>query len=273
MKRIIIFIIALILAFLFFPFPKNLGPQHLPQKAEAATLNTDSFIDEAGETLFSALLPPPDDWPQPLFLLWRVVHLDRVLHSDKGDENWVKLDNIPIKTRQALIAIEDKRFYEHSGIDIDGILRATLANIQAGDVVQGGSTLTQQLVKNILLSSEQNMGRKFTEAVLALILEAHYSKEDILEMYFNTTYFGAGATGINEAAWTYFGKSPADLSLAESATIASLPYAPSALNPYENPDGCRKRRNLVLSTMFKNGFIDEAAASEAREQELILAEF
>ncbi|MFR4383908.1 MAG: transglycosylase domain-containing protein [Phascolarctobacterium sp.] len=135
---------------------------------------------------------------------------------------------------KALIAIEDHDFYNHGAIAIDGILRATLVNLSAGEVVQGGSTLTQQFVKNVFLSHEQSMERKIEEAILSLMLEDNYSKDEILELYLNTTYLGAG-TGIKQASQTYFGKAPSALTLAEATVIASLPYAPTALNPLENP--------------------------------------
>lgn len=167
--------------------------------------------------------------------------------------------------QQALLAIEDHNFYNHGAIDMDGILRAALVNITAGEVVQGGSTITQQLTKNLFLSQEQTMSRKAEEAILALVLEHHYSKDQLLEIYFNTTYFGAGATGIQAAAATYFNKAPNELQLAECAVIASLPYAPSALNPLENPEGCKKRQRLVLQTMVKRGYIGTTMAVKQQQ--------
>ena len=124
-----------------------------------------------------------------------------------------------------MLAIEDHNFYNHGAIDVDGILRATLVNITAGEVVQGGSTITQQLTKNLFLSQEQTLIRKTEEALLSLVMEQHYSKDQLLEIYFNTTYFGAGATGIKSAALTYFDKLPQEMQLAECAIIAALPYA------------------------------------------------
>lgn len=153
-----------------------------------------------------------------------------------------------------------------------GILRAMFVNISAGEIVQGGSTLTQQLAKNMFLSQEQTMSRKVYEVMFSLMLEDKFSKDQILEMYFNTTYFGNGATGITAAARSYFGKTPAEMNLAECAVIASLPYAPSALNPYENPEGCKKRQHLVLDTMVKRGFIGETVANAAKEKTIYLAD-
>ena len=128
---------------------------------------------------------------------------------------------------------------------------------------QGGSTLTQQMVKNVFLSSEQTIARKAEEAVLATWVERKYSKDEVLEMYFNTTYFGAGAYGIRDAAKKYFGKDPSQLTLPEGAMLAAMPYAPSALNPYENPGGCAKRVRLVLKEMLKYGYIGNTELTDA----------
>ena len=194
-----------------------------------------------------------------------VWHVEETVKSLRSDPDWLKLQQIPDHTRKALLAIEDHDFYKHGALDISGIARAAFANLKAGEVRQGGSTLTQQMVKNVFLSSEQTFARKAEEAVLATWIERKYSKDEVLEMYFNTTYFGAGAYGILDAAKKYFGKEPAQLTLGESAMLAAMPYAPSALNPYENPSGCAKRVRLVLKEMLKYGYIgnteyDAAAA-------------
>lgn len=212
-----------------------------------------------------------ENWPKPLYITWQVQHLKESAQQKIGQQNWIPLKNMPKTLVQAIVAVEDRRFYEHSGIDIDGIVRATLVNIQADEVVQGASTITQQLIKNNILNSEQTMGRKISEAALALYIESQYNKDDILEMYLNTTYFGAGATGVKAAAATYFGMEPFQLSLAESATLAALPNAPSALNPYENLDGCTKRRNLVLSLMGKYGYLRQDEVTTAQQTPLKLA--
>ena len=215
-------------------------------------------------------LPAQTSWPKPLRILWEASNIKKTAQSKIGAKNWIPLKEIPQTMQNALIVVEDKRFYEHHGIDMDGIIRALLVNIQADDIVQGGSTLTQQLVKNTLLDSEQSMERKLFEAFFALWVESQNSKEDILEMYLNTTYFGAGATGIKEAAHTYFGKTPSQLSLAESAALAGMPNAPSALNPYDNPEGCKRRRNIVLGLMSKYGYAHSAEATVAAKEPIIL---
>jgi len=206
--------------------------------------------------------------PKPLKIFGQAYYMKDVTQGKMGNGNWIALQDMPKVMPQALIAIEDRRFYEHHGVDMNGILRAILVNIQSDSVVEGASTLTQQLVKNNLLTDEQSVERKIWEAGLALMIESRYSKDEILEMYLNTTYFGAGATGIKAAANTYFGVPPKKLSLVECATIAALPYAPSALNPKENPKGCKERRNLVLTQMGKNGFLSQEEVSKAQAQPL-----
>ena len=192
-----------------------------------------------------------------------VWHVEETVNSLRSNPDWISLRKIPGHTRKALLAIEDHDFYKHGALDITGIARAAFVNLKAGEVQQGGSTLTQQMVKNVFLSSEQTMARKVEEAVLATWVERKYSKDEVLEMYFNTTYFGAGAYGIRDAAKKFFGKDPSQLTLPESAMLAAMPYAPSALNPYENPGGCAKRVRLVLKEMLKYGYIGNTELKEA----------
>ncbi|MDD5154327.1 MAG: transglycosylase domain-containing protein, partial [Desulfovibrionales bacterium] len=135
----------------------------------------------------------------------------------------VKIDQIPIDLQNALVAVEDHRFYSHHGVDVLGVGRALVKNIIKGRVVEGGSTITQQLVKNMLLSNEKTMSRKFKEGMLALEFEQKYSKKQILEMYFNYVYFGNGAWGVQQAARLYFDKNVSDLSLAECAVLSGIP--------------------------------------------------
>lgn len=199
-----------------------------------------------------------------------VWHVEETINTLREDPDWLPLSRIPQHTRKALLAIEDHDFYTHGGLDISGIFRAFLTNLQAGEVQQGGSTLTQQMVKNVFLSSEQTLTRKAEEAALSLWIEHKYSKDEILEIYFNSTYFGAGAYGLHDAAQTYLGKSPSLLNLPESAMLAALPYAPSALNPYENPSGCAKRTRLVLQEMMKYGYIGNMELQTSLEQGVTL---
>lgn len=272
MFKIIIIIIAALGIFFWYPTsgnPVQEGPSPSdPQQQSLQHKNTETG-KAAGFLL--TLLPPKQEWPDPAQKLWLAFNIEEAVNEHTSADTWVSITEIPLEMQQALLAIEDHNFYNHGAIDMDGILRAALVNITAGEVVQGGSTITQQLTKNLFLSQEQTMSRKAEEAILALVLEHHYSKDQLLEIYFNTTYFGAGTTGIQAAAATYFNKAPNELQLAECAVIASLPYAPSALNPLENPEGCKKRQRLVLQTMVKRGYIGTTMADKAAAEPLALA--
>ena len=262
------FLFIFLLVFLFFPFPKNIGPQDRTE-LKSITTSAETAVQEKGNRLLS-FLPAPETWPKPFYLVWRVVHIDQAVQAKVNDGDWSKINKLPPMLPQALVAIEDHRFYEHSGVDLDGILRALLANIQADEIVQGGSTITQQLVKNLVLSPTQTVERKVYEVFLAFLVESNYSKNDILEMYLNTTYYGAGAYGITQAADIYFDKASEDLTLAETATLAGLLNAPSALNPYENLEACKQRRNLVLNAMAKYGMITADKAKAAAAEPILL---
>ncbi len=162
----------------------------------------------------------------------------------------ITIDQIPKRLRQAFIDTEDARFYSHHGVDPQAILRAFVTNVSEGHVAQGGSTITQQLAKVLLLTPERTLDRKIKEALLALRIERQFTKDEILEMYLNQIYFGSGAYGIASAAETYFGKEPRDLTLAEMAMLAGLPRAPTAYNPRRHPQRAWKRRAVVLSRMY-----------------------
>ncbi len=164
---------------------------------------------------------------------------------------WVSIDRIPLFLQKALVAIEDARFYEHKGIDIRGIARALVKDVVKGKMAQGGSTITQQLIKNKYLSSEKTIQRKVKEGLLAMEYERKYTKNQILEMYFNEVFFGNGAWGIAQAAQLYFDKNPEDLNEAECALLAGIPKAPSRYNPLGEPAKIRDRRNLVLQRMLE----------------------
>lgn len=222
------------------------------------------------KSIVLAILPPQEEWPAPVQKFFLALNMEEVINPLRGDANWVKLADIPKNMQNALIAIEDHKFYEHDGISPTSILRAILANVSEGEVAQGGSTLTQQFVKNTFLTHEQTMERKIEEAILSVVLEDKYSKDEILEMYLNTTYFGAGATGIHQASKAYFGKHVSRLTLEEAAVLAALPYAPSALNPLEHPIECKQRQMLVLNAMAKHGFITQDAADEAKAEYVYL---
>lgn len=201
----------------------------------------------------------------------RVFFLKSAIDAKLDKKSYVRLSDTPLALQQAIIAVEDSRFYHHIGFDIEGILRATLVNMQTGSYSEGGSTITQQLVKNLFLSQERTLGRKVEECILAVDIELRYSKEDILEMYLNTIYFGSGAYGIGEASTLYFGKPPFHLNLAECAMLAGLPNAPSLTSPYVDFGAAKQRQAVVLAAMSRNSYIGPAQAQEAKLTPILLA--
>ena len=181
----------------------------------------------------------------------------------KEDREPVDLQRIPLDLRNATIAIEDRPFYQHRGIDPKGIIRAAWVNFRRGGLHQGGSTITQQLVRNMWLSREKTVGRKINEIILALELERRYSKDEMLEMYLNEVYYGHGAYGVKVAAKMYFDKDVQDLSLAEAALLAGLPRSPIYYSPYNHPQRAKQRRQQVLHAMVEMGQITSTEANEA----------
>ncbi|MEM9898768.1 MAG: PBP1A family penicillin-binding protein, partial [Pseudomonadota bacterium] len=211
--------------------------------------------------------------------LWAVKKLPSVVLQDgAGNElasrgakygEAVAIESLPSYFVDAILSTEDRRFYDHYGIDFRGIARAAFANLQAGGITEGGSTITQQLAKNLFLSPKQTYRRKAQEAMLALWIEGHYEKDEILSLYLNRIYMGAGAYGVASAAETYFEKSITDVTLAEAAMLAGLPKAPSKLSPISNPFGAQDRAKEVLNNLADTTTIDadlliEAKASPAR---------
>jgi len=183
----------------------------------------------------------------------------------------ITIDQCSQYVLDATIAVEDERYYSHNGIDIKGILRAVVVQLTGGS--EGASTITQQLVRNTVLQDErfeQTLSRKVREAYIAMELEKIYTKDEILMMYLNSIYYGAGCYGIEAAAQTYFGKTCAELTLAEAATLAGLPQSPSSYDPTWNPDAAVERRNAVLYRMYVTGYIDEATYDETIAQQLVL---
>ena len=190
----------------------------------------------------------------------------------REDRRLVRLDDIPVDLIDAVLAIEDRRFYDHHGVQPSRIVGAMLANLRAGRVVQGGSTLTQQLVKNFYLSAERTLTRKAMEALMALLLEAHHTKDEILEAYLNEVYVGQRGSvaihGMGEAAHYYFGKAARDLTLAECALLAGVIKGPALYSPYLHPERALARRNLVIEVLLEERRIDEVDYDEAIEQGL-----
>src|SRR5207247_7661872 len=177
------------------------------------------------------------------------------------------LDQVPKVLQDAVIVIEDVRFWHHPGVDPLGILRAFFKNVRAGGVVEGGSTLTQQLVKNYYLTSERTPKRKIVEAFMAVILDAKYSKREILEAYLNDIYLGRNRSisilGVGEAARFYFGKPVAEINLADAAMLAGLIRSPNNYSPFVRPDLAMARRSLVLDLMLRSHKIDQFAYEKA----------
>lgn len=184
----------------------------------------------------------------------------------------VPLKTIPVKLKQAALAVEDANFYHHLGIDPKAIFRAFLTNIKAGHVVEGGSTITQQLSKTLFLSRERSLVRKIKEAILSIRMELVFTKDEILGMYLNQIYYGHGSYGVEAAARTYFGKNVQDLTLDECALLAGLPKSPNNYSPYRNPKRARSRRNHVIRRMAQEGFVKRSEAEQAMERQFKLGE-
>src|SRR5712691_1984677 len=183
----------------------------------------------------------------------------------------IAADHLPADLAHAVVAIEDRRFYRHDGVDPRGILRAAWHDLWSSGRVEGASTITQQLARLTYLSPERSLRRKVQEIMVAVWLEARLSKEEILARYLNSVYFGAGAYGADAAAKRYFSKKAGDLDLAESAMLAGLIRAPSPLAPTRNLEAARRRAELVLQAMVRSGAIDDARAAAARAQTVRLA--
>ena len=184
---------------------------------------------------------------------------------------YVSIDRIPKKVIYAFVAAEDRNFFRHFGVDIGAIIRAMIANFKAGRVVQGGSTITQQLAKNLFLTRERTLGRKIKEALLAIKIERTFDKMKILELYLNQIYLGNGAYGVEAAARVYFGKHVEDLTLEEAALLAGLPKAPSKFNPFVNPELAKTRRNYVLRRMLEEGYITQEEYETAINKPIVVS--
>lgn len=194
-----------------------------------------------------------------------ILAADGSLLANRGETGGrtITIGEVPPYLPKAFVAIEDRRFYEHFGIDPVGITRAVVNNLRGRGGVQGGSTLTQQLAKNLFLTQERTAARKIQEAILSLWLERTYTKDQILELYLNRVYFGSGAYGVEAAAQRYFNKSARSVTIAEAAMLAGLVQAPSRLAPNRNPEAAEKRAQLVIAAMADQGLISQASAKTA----------
>lgn len=184
------------------------------------------------------------------------ISIEDKVNKIKSDKNYLYLSDIPLDYQNAVIAVEDHRFKTHKGIDFISIGRAIVRDIQEMALVEGGSTLTQQLAKNMYFTQEKKFTRKVSEVLVALQLEKTYSKDEILELYINTAYFGEGCYGIKEASQEYFEKAPSELTLEECALLAGVPNAPSIYSPKKNPNLAKERQEKVLSAMYDYGYIN-----------------
>jgi penicillin-binding protein 1A len=216
-------------------------------------------------------LPDPEelwkktDRPSITFIDIRGDVVDR---RGAPDSPPVDLKSLPVYVPQAVMAIEDRKFYQHWGFDFEGLARAFYVNAKAGRVVQGGSTLTQQLAKNLFLSSEQSLKRKAQELLLSVWLESRFTKDEIISLYLARVYFGSGAYGIDEAARRYFDKTPQNLTIAESALLAGLLKAPSRLNPVSSAQRAAERATVVLNVMEAQGVITKEQRIQAVREPL-----
>ena len=199
----------------------------------------------------------------------RVLFIRRAVSARLNPSDYVPIGRISPDLKEAIVAIEDRRFYDHRGFDMTGMARATLVNIQHGHIEEGASTITQQLVKNLFLANEQTFTRKGQELLLALAIENAYTKDEILEMYMNVVYYGSGFYGVNAASEGYYGKAPAALDLPEASMLAGVPNAPSELSPFTNFIAAKKRQAIVLDAMEAQGLIDARTAEDAKMQPLI----
>lgn len=190
------------------------------------------------------------------------VSIQDKIQEIKKDENYLTIDNIPDDFKHAIVAVEDHRFYTHSGIDLITTTRSMLENIKEKDIVAGGSTITQQTGRLMYFTQEQRFTRKVAELFVAFDLEKNYSKDEILELYCNMIYYGDGYHGIKEASNGYFKKEAKDLTLAEASLLAGLPNAPSAYSPTKNKKLAHKRQSVVLTQMVKYEYILEEQKQE-----------
>lgn len=193
--------------------------------------------------------------------------LEQKVEEIKQKINYTQINEVPKIYQNAVIAVEDHRFYSHNGIDIIAIGRAFVNDIKAMSFVEGGSTITQQLAKNIYFTQEKKITRKIAEVFMAFEIEKNYSKEEILELYLNTSYFGDGYYTVKEASLGYFGKEPNKMTDSESIMLAGIPNAPSVYSPTKNPELAKERQKQVVEKMIKYGYLAESEAIEILNEE------
>lgn len=190
------------------------------------------------------------------------ISIEDKISEIKNKKNYTKLDEIPRIYKEAVIAVEDHRFHKHNGIDIIAIGRAVFNDIKAMSFVEGGSTITQQLAKNIYFTQEKKIQRKFAEVFMAFKIEKNYSKDEILELYINTSFFGDNCYTVKEASRHYFGKEPINMTDYESVMLAGIPNAPSVYAPTKNLELAKQRQKQVLSKMVKYKYLSKEDADK-----------
>ena len=248
-------------------------PANYPDDDKAVNVKNQRSSDKektlgADETL----TPEPQDDTGIFAAIDRMISIKPAVDAKiKNIPHYVALNEIPFLMGQAIIAVEDTRFYTHKGFDLIGIARAIVVNVEAGEIQEGGSTITQQTVKNLFLTSDRTLSRKAEELVLSMNMEKNFGKDKILELYLNSIYFGSNFYGIYDAAQGYFAKEPADLTIAECAMLAGLPNAPSLNSPYVDFHRAKERQLVVINAMEKLGVISKIEAESARIEEIILA--
>lgn len=188
--------------------------------------------------------------------------IEAIVKNIKEKENYTKLDEMPEIYKNAVISVEDHRFYKHRGIDIIAIGRAAINDIRAMEYIEGGSTITQQLCKNIYFTQEKKITRKIAEVFMSFKIEKKYKKDEILELYLNTSYFGDGYQTVKEAARGYFNKEPKNMSDYESILLAGIPNAPSVYSPTKNPELSKQRQQQVIKKMIKYKYLTEEQAKK-----------
>ncbi len=279
MKLIRFFFLLIVLFFIAFFFSggiRILDPQTISNiKATVSDLRGESKSGTSSSAKLENSSAEKSSGDSTLDRVGRFIFLkdsvDRRVAEVVSKKDYVTIDKIPDSLKQAIVAVEDNRFYSHHGFDIEGIARASLVNLQYGRIEEGASTITQQLVKNLFLTQDQTFDRKAEELLLALDMEARYSKDEILELYLNTIYFGSNYYGIRQASIGYFGKEPSKLILPESAMIAGLPNAPSLYSPYVDFMMSKKRQIIVLDSMVRTGVITKETAEDAKIKPIYLA--
>lgn len=187
--------------------------------------------------------------------------IEKKVEKIKEYDNYISISDVPETYKNATIAIEDHRFYSHGAIDVFTTARSFIENIRNKELSNGGSTITQQVARNMYFTQEKSFIRKVAELFVAVDLEKNYSKDEILEMYLNIIYFGDGYTGLKQASYGYYRKSPSKLSLDEQTMLAGIPNAPSIYSPNVNPELAKKRQQKVLDAMVKYGYISKAEAN------------